>query len=192
VAEARARIPPALRGTAFPEVLIPAAVLVGLVDDPRGPQVLLTQRTDSLRDHPGQVSFPGGRFEPDDRDTWSAALRELGEEVGIGHEHVQLLGHLPAHPVITGYAVAPVVARIAGGLIFRPDPIEVAEVFTVPLEFFTTAANLEFRAREVHGIAVQTPSYRYAHRQIWGATAMIIRTLCIVLDGGDARVQAHR
>ena len=116
-------------------------MLVGLVDRGRGLQVLLTRRTQALRHHGGQISFPGGRVEDVDADPVAAALREACEEIGLRAIQADVLGYLDPLVTITGFHVFPVVARIQDD--FRPvrDPAEVDEVFELPLDFLLDPAN---------------------------------------------------
>jgi 8-oxo-dGTP pyrophosphatase MutT (NUDIX family) len=151
-----------------------AAVLIGLVPRPSGIQVLLTRRTDVLRHHAGQVSFPGGRIEPDDRDAVAAAVRETGEELGIDAGLITPLGYLDPLVTITGFRVVPVVARLCPSYVAVPDPGEVADAFEVPLDFLLDPANLEARTFELHGRSRQVWEYRYPAQRIWGATASML------------------
>lgn len=177
VAEALARVPPPVRSNLFPGTLFPAAVLVLLLEDDDGWQVLLTRRSAQLRDHPGQISFPGGRFEARDESPAGTALREVREEVGIGAEFVEILGYLPPQPVVTGFAVSPVVGRLRAGYSLHPDPAEVAEIFMLPLAFLADTRNLQWRERTVRGVIQRLPDFQYGERQIWGATAQILWNL---------------
>lgn len=151
-----------------------AAVLIGLVPRPRGIHVLLTRRTEGLRHHAGQVSFPGGRIEPGDEDAVAAAMRETGEELGIGAALITPLGFLDPLVTITGFRVVPVVARIDPSYVAVPDPGEVAEAFEVPLDFLLDPANLEARSFELQGRAREVWEYRYPAQRIWGATASML------------------
>lgn len=151
-----------------------AAVLVGLVPRPSGVHVLLTRRTDGLRHHAGQVSFPGGRVEPGDRDAVAAAVRETGEELGIDASLIVPLGFLDPLVTITGFRVLPVVARLCPSYVALPDPGEVAEAFEVPLDFLLDPANLEARMFEWNGRTRRVWEYRYPAQRIWGATASML------------------
>ncbi|GAB3353620.1 CoA pyrophosphatase [Lysobacter tyrosinilyticus] len=157
--------------------LVEAAVLVGLVPRDEGIQVLLTRRTDVLRHHAGQVSFPGGRFETEDADAVAAAVRETFEEVGIVPAQVSPLGYLDVYTTITGFRVLPVVATIATDYIARPDPSEVADVFEVPLAFLLDPANIASLALEHRGRMRQVWEFRYPDQRIWGVTAAILLNL---------------
>jgi 8-oxo-dGTP pyrophosphatase MutT (NUDIX family) len=154
--------------------LVEAAVLVGLVDRPQGVQVLLTRRTDGLRNHAGQVSFPGGRVEAADFDATATALRETFEEVGVVPTQVTPLGLLDPLVTITGFRVLPVVATIDADYVARPDPSEVAEVFEVPLDFLLDPQNLARQEVEHRGRARTILEYRWPSQRIWGVTAAIL------------------
>lgn len=156
---------------------IEAAVLVGLVPREEGTQVLLTRRTDALRQHGGQVSFPGGRIEPDDADAVAAALRETHEEIGVGARQIRPLGFLDPLATITGYRVQPVVALLASDYIALPDPNEVADVFEVPLAFLLDPANLATHTLDFRGRPREVFEYRYPAQRIWGATASMLYNL---------------
>lgn len=160
---------------------VEAAVLVGLVPRDNGFRVLLTRRTDSLRHHAGQVSFPGGRIEADDRDVIAAALREAHEEIGLEHGLATPLGFLDPLITITGFRVLPVVARIDPDFVATPDPGEVAEVFEVDLDFLMHPDNLEQVAIEYRGRARHVLQFRQPpqapHQRIWGVTASILFNL---------------
>ncbi len=155
-----------------------AAVLVGLIAHPSAPPtVLLTRRTDALRHHAGQVSFPGGRIEPWDAGPAAAALREASEEVGLPAQLVEPLGYLDPLLTLTGFRVLPVVAWIAPGFVPRADPSEVAEVFEVPLEVLLDPARLERIEIALGGRPRHVLQYRYEQQRIWGATASILFNL---------------
>jgi 8-oxo-dGTP pyrophosphatase MutT (NUDIX family) len=163
-----------------------ASVLVPLVQRAHGLQVLLTRRTAHLRDHAGQISFPGGRVEPHDADAAAAALREAHEEVGLAPARVEVIGRLPAYTTITAFRVTPVVALVQPPLDLAPDPFEVAEAFEVPLEFLMTPANhcrhrfdFEGGARQFLSMPWRSTGPDGEPREyfIWGATAAMLRNL---------------
>jgi 8-oxo-dGTP pyrophosphatase MutT (NUDIX family) len=159
------------------EELIPASVLFPIVLRENGASVLLTQRTDHLRDHPGQVSFPGGRVEPDDSSPAHTALREAQEEIGLAAEHVEIVGYLPEYRTGTGFRVTPVVALVRPPFELSPDKQEVAEIFEVPLAFLMDPSN--HQQRLIHNRGKLRPYFAmpYGDYFIWGATAGIIVAL---------------
>jgi len=163
-----------------------ASVLVPLVLRDDELTVLLTQRTDHLSDHPGQISFPGGRAEPEDADATATALREAQEEVGLGAVHVEVLGSLPIYTTGTGFIVTPVVAFVQPGFEMKVDSSEVAEVFEVPLAFLMNPAHHRRHAIEFEGVQREflsmpwqgTDSKGLPRRYfVWGATAAMLRNL---------------
>lgn len=155
----------------------PAAVLIPLVNRPHGLQVLLTQRSADLIDHGGQISFPGGRVEPDDASLSAAALREAAEEVGLQAPQVTLLGHLPEYETVSGFRVTPVVGWVEPPLSLTPDPMEVADVFEVPLAFVLDPANQLRHFRMLGATRRDYWAIPYGERYIWGATAAMILIL---------------
>src|SRR6056297_4142107 len=155
----------------------PAGVLIPLLARGADYHVLFTRRSPDLRHHPGQVSFPGGRMEPEDRDVTDAALREAEEEVGLPRGHVRIAGYLEPHLTITGYAVTPVVGFVHQGFEIRVDPGEVEEAFEVPLDFLMDERNLRRAWREFEGSEIPVYEYHYGGHRIWGATASMLVTL---------------
>lgn len=162
---------------ALPARRVPAAVLVPLVERAEGLTVLLTQRAATLKDHAGQISFPGGRIEPSDVDGWHAALREAHEEIGLPESFVEFAGYLPDHWVGTGFRVTPVVGFVTPGYELRIATAEVHDVFEVPLEFILDGANHQSRMREMAGVMMKVYDIPYGERNIWGATAGMLMTL---------------
>lgn len=161
--------------------LRPAAVLVPLVDHPGGVTVLLTQRASDLRHHAGQISFPGGRVEPEDPSSQAAALREAEEEIGLPPERVDLIGTLDTYETRTGFEIIPVVGLVTPGFEFRLQETEVAEVFEVPLAFLLDPANHEQHSRIYQGVRRHFHAMPYGERYIWGATAGMLINLYEVL-----------
>jgi len=161
--------------------LTPAAVLVGLVKRPEGLAVLLTQRTDHLHHHPGQISFPGGHKDPGDDSPEETALREAEEEVGLSRRHVEPIGRLGEYVTRTGFSVTPVVAFIEPPFDIIPDPFEVEEVFEVPLAFLLDPANHQRHSREFEGHMREFHAMSFRDYYIWGATAGMLINLYEVL-----------
>ncbi|MBS0213622.1 MAG: DUF1289 domain-containing protein [Proteobacteria bacterium] len=157
--------------------LTPAAVLVGLVPRGAGWQVLLTLRTAELRQHAGQVSFPGGRMEAGDADPVAAALREAREEIGLAAAWVAPLGYLDPFDTISSYHVLPVVARVSPDYMLRLNAREVADAFEVPLDFLLNADNIQLVEREFAGRQRRYHECRYGRHRIWGATAAMLVNL---------------
>jgi 8-oxo-dGTP pyrophosphatase MutT (NUDIX family) len=155
----------------------PAAVLVPLVERATGMTVLLTQRATTLKDHAGQISFPGGRIEPEDADAWHAALREAYEEIGLRPELVEFAGYLPDHVVISGFRVTPVVGFVKPEYQLRIATAEVHDVFEVPLDFILDEANHKSRQRKIGELTIDIHDIPYGERNIWGATAGMLMTL---------------
>ncbi len=155
----------------------PASVLVPIVAHPGELTVLFTQRTVHLRNHSGQVSFPGGRAEPGDATPEVTALREAEEEIGLRGARVEIVARLPDYLTRTGFRVTPVVGLLEPPLELTPDRREVEEVFEVPLAFFLDPANHERRTRELQGQTVGYYVMQYRERVIWGATAGMLLNL---------------
>jgi 8-oxo-dGTP pyrophosphatase MutT (NUDIX family) len=158
------------------ETLLPAAVLVPVTDRER-PGVILTQRTETLSRHAGQIAFPGGRIDPEDADAVAAALREAEEEIALPRSAVTVVGPADPYRTITGFQVTPVVGVVPPDLPLVPSAGEVADVFEVPLAFLLDHANhveaaVEWQGRERHYYEIM-----WENRRIWGATAAMIVNL---------------
>lgn len=160
-----------------------AAVLVPVVDRPEGLTLMFTQRTDHLENHPGQISFPGGRVDDEDDSPEETALREAEEEVGLDRMHVRIVGRLDQYITRTGFSVTPIVGLVDPGYAVNPDPFEVAEVFEVPLAFLLDPANHRRDYRIHNGTRREFYAMPYGTYYIWGATAGMIRNLYDVLAG---------
>lgn len=158
-------------------LLTPAAVLFPIVLRDDGQTVLLTQRTAHLKDHGGQISFPGGRVEEEDLSPIHTALRETEEEIGLAREHVEVLGYLPEYRTGTGFRVTPVVALVTPPFDLALDPFEVAEAFEVPLAFLLDPANHKRHSLHYRGALRHFFAMPYGDYFIWGATAGMIRSL---------------
>lgn len=160
-----------------PAELIPAAVLVPVVERESGLTVLLTQRTAHLHDHAGQVAFPGGRCQKEDESPIFTALRETEEEIGLTPARIEVLGVLPDYRTGTGFRVTPVVGLVKPPFELRLDSFEVAEVFETPLEFLLDPANHQRHSVETGGVLRHYYAMPYRGYFIWGATAGMIVTL---------------
>jgi 8-oxo-dGTP pyrophosphatase MutT (NUDIX family) len=161
-----------------------AAVLVPLFQAETGSaRLLLTVRSQSVRHHRGQISFPGGHIEAQDRDATSAALREASEEVGIHAASVRVLGELDLVPTVTSnYVIAPIVGEVPAGLTLRLEPAEVDRALEVDLSEFRDPASRHIKRLEWAGELVDVPFFEVAGEIIWGATARIICALLEVID----------
>lgn len=169
----------------YPADPVHAAVLMPLVERPHGLNVLLTQRANHLKNHAGQISFPGGRIEPGDADVVAAALRESAEEIGLEGRFVSIAGLLPDHLIITGFRVTPVVGFVAPGFQLRLDPTEVDEAFEVPLAALFDPRNHVKRIRRFEDQEIELTDLPCEGRNIWGATAGMLLSLYRLLRGED-------
>ncbi|MBY0320156.1 MAG: CoA pyrophosphatase [Reyranella sp.] len=167
-----------------PSSFRPAAVLVPLVRRESGITVLLTQRTEDMPSHAGQIAFPGGRKQAEDADAKDTALRETEEEVGISRNFVQVVGEVDHYRTGTGYEIAPVVGIVTPGFTIHADPREVADVFEVPLSHFLDAQNHRIDSRVWQGRERRYYAMPYGDRYIWGATAGMLKNLHFVLTNG--------
>ena len=154
----------------------PAAVLIAVVDHPQ-PTVLLTQRAAHLHDHAGQISFPGGKIDPEDASPLDAALREAWEEIGLSREFIDPIGYLDLYGTGFGFRILPTVARIRPGFDLRISEDEVDDAFEVPLAFLMDAANHQVHTKEFRGIMRSYYAMPFQQHYIWGATAGMLRVL---------------
>lgn len=163
--------------TVLPEgrKLRPAGVLAAIMETPVGLQVILTKRSSALKHHPGQIAFPGGKQDEGDADVTAAALREAQEEIGLPPDHVEVLGFLPAHETVTSFWVTPVIGHVRKPFDFVPEPGEVEEVFTVPLDHVLNVENFVIEGRRWRGTKRHYYAVPYGPYYIWGATARMLR-----------------
>ena len=157
-----------------------AGVLLGLQQTECGLNVIFTKRTTKLKNHAGEISFPGGSFdESQDKDIIETTLREANEEIGLVQTSSEIIGFVPPQISLgTGFIVTPVVASVAADFLPVPNEDEVEEVFKVPLEFFMNEENLQHEHRIFDQIKWSVYSYSYEQYYIWGLTAQIIRKFC--------------
>ena len=167
--------------------LKPAAVLILVINHPAAPTVLFTQRTAHLTDHAGQISFPGGRVETEDRDPFHTALREAEEETGVDASRIEIIGTIPQYTTGTGYLITPVVGWMEPPVEYRPDPTEVEECFEVPLSFLIDINNHHLETAMYKGRMRSYYALPYGRRYIWGATAGMLVTFTRVLDAAQGR-----
>ena len=160
-----------------------AAVLIPLVPRDDDIHVLLTQRTAHLKDHPSQISFPGGRVEGGDQDRVETALREAEEEIGLAREHVTILGCLPDYDMPSGFRISPIIGWIEPPFALKLDPVEVESAFEVPLSYLIDPANHQYRRYEFNGRSRDYLAMPYEGRYIWGATAGMLQRLSQQLAG---------
>jgi 8-oxo-dGTP pyrophosphatase MutT (NUDIX family) len=154
----------------------PAAVLIGIVEREE-PMVLLTQRTKELREHAGQIAFPGGKIDATDKSPLDAALREAEEEVGLDRSYVDPIGYLDLYGTGFGFRILPTVARVRPGFALTINASEVVDAFEVPLAFLMNPANHQVHSKEFRGMERSYYAMPYAERYIWGATAGMLRVL---------------
>lgn len=154
----------------------PAAVLIPVVDH-REPTVLLTQRAQHLPNHPGQISFPGGKIEKSDADPLDAALRETEEEIGLDRAHTEPLGYLDLYMTTQGYRIVPVIARVKPGFALTLNTGEVDATFEVPLAFLMDQTNVQRHSRDWQGMTRHFYALTFGEHYIWGVTAGILRNL---------------
>lgn len=164
-----------------------AGVLVGIMERSGRARIVLTKRSSSLRHHPGQIAFPGGKVDAGDGDAIGAALREAEEEIGLDRGAAQVLGTLPSHETVTGFTVTPVIAMIPDGFVPTPEAGEVEEVFSVPLDHVLDVRRYSVQSRLWRGGPRYYYTVPFGPYYIWGATARMLRALADRMDDGTDR-----
>lgn len=175
-------LPASVHNFRYPQQLKSAAVLIPIVSDQNQLNVLLTKRASHLTHHPGQISFPGGKAEPFDRDLTATALRETEEEIGLLAPSINVLGQLNPYQTISGYEVTPIVAIVTNSKSYHIDKNEVSEVFQVPLTHFLQRQHhiqVPFYHRGEHHNIHFMPYQQY---NIWGATAAMLHDLSVLIN----------
>jgi 8-oxo-dGTP pyrophosphatase MutT (NUDIX family) len=167
---------PVMKKIAEVRPIRPAAVLVPVVDHDEL-TVLLTQRAQHLPDHPGQVSFPGGKIDQSDSTPLESALREAEEEIGLDRSFVEPIGYLDLYLTTLGYRIVPVIARVRPGFALTLNTSEVDATFEVPLGYLMDQNNIERHARDWQGMTRHYYAITFGERYIWGVTAGILRNL---------------
>ncbi|MDD5307460.1 MAG: CoA pyrophosphatase [Deltaproteobacteria bacterium] len=162
--------------------LTPSAVLVPVVERDGAPSLILTRRTMKVAAHKGEISFPGGVREPEDRDAVATALRESREEIGLDPGAVRVLGPLDDMATTTGFVITPVLGIVRPDAALAPEPVEVAEVVEAPFADLMDPARHELVTEEFDGASVRYHRYRVAGLDIWGATAWIIHRLLVAFE----------
>lgn len=157
--------------------LRPAAVLIPFVQGPDGLRIILTKRSSALRHHPGQIAFPGGKIDAQDKDASAAALREAEEEIGLPRSNVELLAELPAHETVTGFSVTPILGLVRDAFLPKPEAGEVEEVFFTPYSCLSDPSDFVVQSRLWQGKLRRYYTIPYGPYYIWGATARILRAL---------------
>ena len=157
--------------------LRPAAILIPILINSVNPTVILTTRAKALSQHPGQISFPGGKVENSDQSEASAALREAHEEIGLKRSEVDVIGELPRHETTTGFLISPIIGLVKTDESLTANPKEVADIFMVPLDFLLNKDNMFVQTAKFKQVHRSYYTIPYGPHYIWGATARIIKTL---------------
>ncbi|MBM4386182.1 MAG: CoA pyrophosphatase [Deltaproteobacteria bacterium] len=179
----RERTPSLLNPGAISGSLVRAAVILPLVPSAKGLEILFTLRSDEVKDHKGQISFPGGVIEETDRSPLFAAMRETSEELGIGVGAIEIIGELDSYITVTGYHIAAFLGILDGGCDFKPHQREIREVFSIPVADFLKP-ELPERLNFVHeGLEREVFIYNLRGRMIWGATARILKNFFDITGG---------
>ena len=154
-----------------------AAILILLVKRSNGLNIILTERALHLRHHPGQISFPGGKYEECDKSLQHTALRETQEEIGISQDNISIFGSLPNLPTVTGFVISPYLGFVQSDYSLKIDKQEVQSVFEIPLDFLINKNNYYFQHLTANKKRHYTYCISYQNRMIWGATAQLLKNL---------------
>ena len=154
-----------------------SAVLVPLVEKSNGTEIILTIRSNDLPSHAGQISFPGGKVDAEDKNPVDTAYREAFEEIGLSEKHIKRLGYLDITTTGTNYMILPVVGLIDIDFLPKINRNEVKDIIYLPLEFIEHKNNLKYVDKEFNGTRKSFYLYQYKEYSIWGATARILKTL---------------
>ena len=154
-----------------------SAVLVPLVEKSNGTKIILTIRSNDLPSHAGQISFPGGKVDAEDKNPVDTAYREAFEEIGLSEKHIKRLGYLDITTTGTNYMILPVVGLIDIDFLPKINRNEVKDIIYLPLEFIEHKNNLKYVDKEFNGTRKSFYLYQYKEYSIWGATARILKTL---------------
>ena len=170
------------KGKIFDKLIL-AAVLVLLIRRKDEFNVIFTKRSLALKNHPGQISFPGGKVIPNEETHWMCALRETKEEIGLDSKLIRKIGIMPKHQTITGFIVTPFLAEITStNVLFLPDSKEVSEIFEVPFAFLMNSENMFFHTTRYREQIREYYAIPYGPHYIWGATARIIKSLSDIIS----------
>ncbi len=182
--DARELVPDWIPDVAFHDPPAPAAVLIALVERACGISVVFTLRSKGLRAHSGQIAFPGGKLDEGDADPGEGALREAQEEIGLEREKAKILGYMPSYLTGTNYLIIPVVAVVDGDVEFVANPLEVDEVFEIPLDFIFREESFSTFSIKRGGRVHKTWQLGHDEHVIWGITANLIRNFrdMVILD----------
>ncbi|MCK6261825.1 CoA pyrophosphatase [Vibrio sp. ZSDE26] len=154
-----------------------ASVLVGFIERPQGLSVVLTKRAKHLKHHPGQISFPGGKYEESDPSLLYTAIRETQEEVGISPEHIDIFGQMPELITVSHFSVTPVLAFISPSYSMSIDRNEVDEAFEIPVSFMLDKKQLHSHLFTINQNSHRVFALPYKNHFIWGMTAQIIQAM---------------
>jgi 8-oxo-dGTP pyrophosphatase MutT (NUDIX family) len=168
----------------YPEAAVLVAIAVGAGE----PAVIMTQRADHMKLHPGESAFPGGKQDPEDSSLLATALREANEEVGLLASHVDYLGPLDQRLTRTAIRVSPFVGLVDAASPLTPNLGELSSIYHIPLSFLSQPGNLQVLEKDYQGRLWRVPHFEYQGYSVWGVTAMILVDLVNTAFGAKLRV----